>query len=381
MKKLLGAVLVWLVLPLSFSARGHQKTPVPEVKGLETLPVYIAQNTQNTEKKDVTASKEEEPSSKLPPPPPPRTIIIPEKPIKGAPDGIVRKKQPVETPPSKKAAADTTRSKISTQPAPEEAGKAAETRAPAPRKPVTVTKKPEIVKEELSIFNVPVANLRTMKTITDDDFNLRGLVYGEEKGFIRQLESDNDGNFKEVWKSPPLNAPVRGLFVDDIDKDGESEIVAYTTQGNIFIYGYKTHDLKYRTPEQTYPGISCMVVVNLDDDPQLELLFIAASPGSPGKLIQFDPKTQFEEWTSSRDYTATDMILGNVDNDPEIEIILNSGMILSSRFKNIKWESDTPFGNRLYLIDVDSDGILELVTEYDQSYIRVFDIDERREKW
>ena len=30
---------------------------------------------------------------------------------------------------------------------------------------------------------------------------------------------------------------------------------------------------------------------------------------------------------------------------------------------------------------VDGDGMLELITEYDQSYIKIIEIDERREKW
>ena len=121
--------------------------------------------------------------------------------------------------------------------------------------------------------------------------------------------------------------------------------------------------------------------MDIDDDPPLELLFIASQPGQPGNLIQFDSKTQFEEWTSSQVYTATDIIVGNVDNDSDVEIILNSGEVLSSKFKNVKWESDINLGDRLYLIDMDDDGILELVTEYNQQYVRIIDVDERKEKW
>ena len=60
---------------------------------------------------------------------------------------------------------------------------------------------------------------------------------------------------------------------------------------------------------------------------------------------------------------------------------MNTGEVLDSKFKDVKWKSDIAFGSRLYLIDVDSDGLLELVTEYEQSYIRIIDVDQRREKW
>lgn len=243
--------------------------------------------------------------------------------------------------------------------------------------------------EELSIVNVSTGNLRTMKYVVDDLYRLRGMVYGEEQGYIRILEADDDGNFKEVWKSPPCNSPIRGLFVQDLDGDGETEVVAYTADGNFYIYSYTSHDLIYKSPEGTYQNINCMVVANMDNDPQMELFFIGVKPGTigadsgnpAGYFIQFDTKTLFEEWTSSEMYTATDMLIGNVDTDPEDEIILNTGEILSLQFKNVKWKSTVEFGSRLYLIDLDSDGILELVTEYGESYVKIIDVDQRREKW
>jgi len=379
MKTLLRVVFALSIFPLTITAQENGDSPVSSPDENEFSTMYIAQNTQDNKKE---SEKKDQSRSSLPPPPAPRTSITTEKPIQGAPSGIVQQRKAGQT--VVPGSTPSTPGVIPTQAgAPVSPGRATTTNTPTQTtaRRTRSKKKSDLVKEELSIFNVSTDNLRTMKPLMDDDFNLRGMVYGEERGYIRILDADNDGKFTEVWKSPPMNAPVRELFIDDIDKDGETEIVAYTNDGNIFIYGYKTHSLKYRTPENTYPGISCMVVENIDDDPQLELIFIASQPGTPGNLVQFDTKSQFEEWRSSQEYTATDMIIGNVDTDSEIEIILNTGEILSSKFKNVKWKSDIQFGDRLYLVDVDNDGILELVTEYDQSYIRIIDVDERREKW
>ncbi|MFC1490879.1 hypothetical protein ACFL6K_06680 [Candidatus Latescibacterota bacterium] len=245
------------------------------------------------------------------------------------------------------------------------------------------------IMEELSIYNVPTGNIRTMKFVNDEEFNLRSMVYGEELGYIHILNADYDGNFREVWKSPSLNSPIRGVFIDDLDLDGEADIIAYTADGNFFIYGFISHDQKYRTQDRTYLNINCMQVANLDSSPEKELLFIAVKPGEEesadgqpsGYLIQFDPISRFEEWVSQEKFSATDMIIGNVDRDPEQEIILNTGEILSSQFKDLEWQSNIAFGSRLYLIDMDDDGILELVTEFDQSYVRIIDVDQRQEKW
>lgn len=309
-------------------------------------------------------------------------ISLPSSSAPAAPDTTVRASAspvPATAEPSTQASATPSPSKTPAQgPAPV----AAPSPAPVPKGPLKLL-------EELSLLNVPTGNLRTFKIINDNEYNLRGVVYGEELGYIHILEANGEGNFREVWKSPPLSDPVRGIFVEDLDGDGKIEVVAYTSGGNFFIYGYDDHDLKYRTPEGMYERITCMQVANMDDSPELELFFIGMKSGEDdtdssiptGSLIQFDAASHFEEWTSQEKYAATDMVIGNVDTDDEYEIVLNTGEILDSRFKDLKWRSTISFGSRLYLIDVDSDGILELVTEYDQSFIRIIDIDERREKW
>jgi len=243
--------------------------------------------------------------------------------------------------------------------------------------------------EELSILNVPTGNLRTMKYIIDDLYRLKGMVYGDEQGYIHILEANDNGDFRETWKSPPFNSPIRGVFVEDLDSNGSTEIVAYTADGNFAIYGYESHDLMYKTPEGTYQNINCMVVHNMDSDPQKEIFFIGVDPNSSGaadgqpagNFIQFDPTSQFEEWKSSDTYTATDMLVGNVDTDDDEEIILNTGEILNKQFKDVEWRSTIELGSRLYLVDMDNDGIMELITEFAESYVRIIDVDQRREKW
>ncbi|MDP2982809.1 MAG: hypothetical protein Q8O92_05720 [Candidatus Latescibacter sp.] len=398
-------------------------------------PGSAAQNPQTAAPSVEPAPMTDIPLSELPPPPPMKNVITTEKPVRSIPSGVLPRtaqeapaqQQAPQSPPAdqgKSPSATGTSAQTQTAAAgspgapalpgvpagavvpsiPVPGGAAPSVAAGTTRpaagadssalaivppqkkqpqpaqapKPEPARKKgSETYREEKSIFNVPTANLRTMKVIIDDQYNLVGMVYGEERGFIRVLSTDNQGNFTETWKSPPLNSPVRGIFVENLDRVGEVEIIAYTADGNIFIYGYDTHDLKYRTPEGTYPGIKCMAIANLDNTPELEMLFIT----SVGKMVQFDPKTKFEQWRSSDTYLATDMIIGNVDNDKEVEIILNTGEVLNKQFKTVKWKSDVKFGERLYLIDMDSDGILELVTEYEEQYIRIFDIDQRREKW
>ncbi|MHB9027514.1 MAG: hypothetical protein ACYC9O_01965 [Candidatus Latescibacterota bacterium] len=378
------------------SAQPQQPQTVPQAPP-QAQPAQLAAPSGNAP----AAAKPD--SVPLPPLPPMRNIITTEKPIKGSPAGVTPGKQigtaageaanapaPEGQPPAVSAtqtAAMSAAAKGKLGAAGADSGAVAilppQGRQPqAPPRSAQPQKKKtsEVFREELSLFNAPTAGLRTSKMILDDDYNLMGMVYGEQLGFIRILEADNSGNFSESWKSPPLNSEVRGIFVENLDRIGEAEIVAYTLDGNIFIYGYDSRELKYKSPEGTYQGINCMLVANLDTSPELELLFITKA----GKMIQFDSVTRFEEWTSTDTYEATDMVYGNVDNDRNMELILNTGEILNFQFKSVKWKMDAAHirpNSRLYLIDMDNDNILELVVEYDQQYVRFFDIDQRREKW
>jgi len=374
-------LLLFIVFP--FSSLADVNVPVSPSDEIywRDGSVYIAQNNQNSDENKPPVKKEEKSEETIAPLPQPKGLVSTEKPIEGGLNVGEEKLKAPEEKKEKKAAvseADTTR-------APKEGREA----TPEQVKKRLVEEKGTRFMEELSIFNVPTANLRTMKCIVDDKYNLRGIVYGSELGYIHVLTADDDGNFRETWKSPPLNSPVRGVFVENLEGDGKAYIVAYTNDGNFFIFDYESHDIKYRTQEGTYKQINCMMIANLDNSPELEILFIGVKDsdiqsggGQPaGSLIQFDSQSLFDEWTSQEKYAATDMVIGNVDSDPEMEIILNTGEILDTKFKALKWKSNIQFGSRLYLIDLDDDGILELVTEYDQSYIRIIDVDQRQEKW
>lgn len=364
-------ILTVLIIPVQGIAQNKEDVQLKDTLTRQNTILYIAQNTEENEE----ASPQE-----LPPLPSPKTSVSTEKPMeKGLIIGEEIKPAESIQKDDAKPAEDVV------VPVQEE-----EVKIPSDtEKEMTAVKKRLKIMEELSIFNVPTANLRTVKFVIDEEFNLRSMVYGEELGYIHVLTADGEGNFRETWKSPSLNAPVRGIFIDDLENDGEAEIIAYTSDGNFYIYGFDSHDLKYRTPDGTYQNINCMQIANMDNSPEKELFFIAVRPGEEqsgegqpaGYLIQFDPLSQFEEWISQERYSATDMQIGNVDNDSEYEIILNTGEILDSQFKDLKWQTTIPFGSRLYLIDMDDDGIMELLTEYDQSYVRIIDVDQRQEKW
>ena len=201
------------------------------------------------------------------------------------------------------------------------------------------------------------------------------LILGDIHGFVHVYEK-RGGSFQEIWISEYFEGPVSGIFVTDINNDGLEEFVIYTEDGRFHFLDIEDYSTIWSNPPNEYEHISAMYVYNVDDDAQEELIFIA-----DGRLIIFDGQDQFEEWRSDEEtLQATYILVGDVDGDGADEIILNDGYIYDALYHDLAWQSSQSFGQRMGLLDVDGDGILEVVGEFGDRFLRIFDIDLRRMK-
>ncbi len=197
------------------------------------------------------------------------------------------------------------------------------------------------------------------------DINRHIHIYRLEKGKL-VLE----------WETTNLGSPVTALFIADLFKDGEREIVIGTASGRILIYGAREYDLLWENLQDRFDKIECMTSANIDTDPQDELIFVADS-----FLYIYDSENKSREWQSQGNFTAQEIVLANVDDDEQDEIILNTGVIFDSRFYNIEFQVEGGFGSRINLIDINGDGIEEVVGEVSGFSLRIFDVYSEREIW
>lgn len=204
------------------------------------------------------------------------------------------------------------------------------------------------------------------------------FVYGDSRGVLHVLAPSRNG-FKEEWASSGLRSAIGEVFVEDLDDDSRVDILCYTVGGRMYVLDSETYRIVWQNMDGEYSSITCMAVANVDSDPQKELLFLA-----DGKLRVYDGKSRFEEWKSDQDYgqgsSPLDILVADVDGDGLNEICLSSGWVLDSRFFDVEWQSPDVFGNKLGAMDIDGDGILELIGESDGRTVRVFDVDLRKEK-
>jgi hypothetical protein len=146
--------------------------------------------------------------------------------------------------------------------------------------------------------------------------------------------------------------------------------------GRILVYRVGTYQNLWENLEDRFTTLEAITIANVDNDPQLEFVYIADS-----RLYIVDSITKSKQWVSDRKFDANEILVDNVDRDPQPEIILNTGVVIDSRFLNVELESDKPFGDRIMTFDMNNDGIPEVIGEFSDYSLRIFDVYAKREVW
>jgi hypothetical protein len=216
-------------------------------------------------------------------------------------------------------------------------------------------------------------NFTLMHTLEGDSARQDRLVIADSYGYVNVLKPSERG-FKREWKSFHLGSMVKGLFISDLGNDGKLKLIVFT-KDRLFIFDARSHALLWESVESDFTDISCMAIGNFDSsDRHKEMLILAG-----GVLIIYDGVRYNREWEGTDPYTAQEMVVGDVDGDGEDEVVMNTGFVFGALTHAVEWQTEN-FGTRLGLIDVDGDGVLEVIGESSGGKLNVYDIDKRQEK-
>jgi hypothetical protein len=225
------------------------------------------------------------------------------------------------------------------------------------------------------VFSGGMDEFRTMRILPSRDPKQKRVVYGDIRGRLHILQYQKNG-FQAEWNSQELKSAVMEVFVEDVDGNGHPEIVAFTARGKIVFYDPDDYRLIWQNQETDFHEITCMAIENIDDDPNRELVFCADN-----RLYIYDGKGRFQKWVSQQEYPGvTDLAIGDADGDGGKDIILNTGYVIDAQFKTVKWHSPEAFGERIGLLDVDNDGIPEVIAQVSGRFLKIFSVVQRREK-
>jgi len=214
----------------------------------------------------------------------------------------------------------------------------------------------------------------TIETGTPGQNDYR-FIYADKAGHVHVYSLDG-GRLKQDWEATTLGTRATALFATDLYGDGKQKLVVSTQGGRVLIYDLATYELDWENLQTRYVRIDHMLHANLDGDRQQEVVLLADD-----RIFIFDGYNRNVQWNSTTPFPAKFMVIGNVDDDPQAEIVLNTGQIVDSRFFNIQFQTDQPFGDRLALLDVTGDGYADVVGEFQDRTVRVFDVWRGREVW
>lgn len=201
------------------------------------------------------------------------------------------------------------------------------------------------------------------------------MVYGDRFGIVRVVRNTGRG-VSELWRSRTLEGgPVVQVMVEDLDGRGGHDIVARTQEGRVYVFD-ELFTSRWESVNESFRSVSTMAIANVDADDAYELVLFADR-----RLYYIDGVQFNREYESTQVYNGvpTEIMVGNVDTDFELEIVTTFGTVIDAVSGEPEWQTE-PFGQFIELLDVDGDGILEILGHTANQFLRIFDADEQQEK-
>ncbi len=218
----------------------------------------------------------------------------------------------------------------------------------------------------------------------DDDGEQSVLVAGANA--LYELEWTGTG-FRQSWvysSSLDTQSPA-ALATADVDGDGLHEI--FVAHGG---HVTKLDGAERRPQGSAGTGrpdyvIRDLEIADVDDDGRLDVVAIAslnrsADPAASATVMRFGANGMgpLYEYPISE---GSALAVGNVDNDPQLEIVTNSGYVFDVFNWLAHWRYPEPFGWEIDVGDLDDNGIDEIVASVGGGAVRAYSGVTRSATW
>lgn len=187
------------------------------------------------------------------------------------------------------------------------------------------------------------------------------------------LRHTPSGNYEQVWSSPFSSTGVVAIEVGDLLPDAGPEIVTVESNARVTIYDQATKVV--RAQFQAASGAtSGLRLHDFGGDGLQELLLTSATTlyeySGAGALL-----------FTRAGIGGADLCVGQMDGDPSLEIATTDGRVLDWASNTIQCTRANGFGFRVEAVDIDADGMQELVFADSWSFLWAFDVDTCLPKW
>jgi hypothetical protein len=206
-----------------------------------------------------------------------------------------------------------------------------------------------------------------------------------------------------LWQNLESDGPMNSFAIGDIDADGETEIIRASEASDHYSRGSLVFvtDLHHQRDEYipTAPTnwitlTRAMVLVQADADPQLEYVMNSSTAFSE-QFSAFDGISHTAQWTSpigDAEYINA-LVAGDVDGDSTVDVAVGTSSGSTGLFVRIfrstdgalLWQSPSILnGDRvedIRLIDIDNDGITEILALTSGDGLRIFNGITHAQEW
>jgi FG-GAP-like repeat len=190
------------------------------------------------------------------------------------------------------------------------------------------------------------------------------------------------GNYDQVFVSPSYNTDpysyvsIRGLELAKVTDASDRQIVVMLDDGRIYLYDFATKaELNhFDTGVAGYYGLTALTVSDLNGDGLAELILTNESD-----LFVFDAAGQLLWQVAGAG--GYDVVAGQMDNDPAIEIATTSGNVVDASTHSVQWMHNGGFGSHLKLAPFPGENYQQLIEAEGWQFVYSYDVARQLPRW
>jgi len=191
------------------------------------------------------------------------------------------------------------------------------------------------------------------------------------------------GNYDQVFVSPLYTAAdpfsyvsIRGLELGKVTAASNQQIVVMLDDGRVYLYDFatKTELGHFDTSAAGTYGLAALTLFDLNGDGLAELILTNDSD-----LFVFDGTGQLLWQVPGAG--GYDVVAGQMDNDPAIEIAATNGVVVDAGTHAAQWTYSGGFGSHLKLAPFPGENYQQLISASGWQFVYSYDVGRQLPRW
>lgn len=181
------------------------------------------------------------------------------------------------------------------------------------------------------------------------------------------------GGYDQTFISSVFSSTINQIAVGDVMGDAANEIVVMLEDGRIYLYDFATKTELGRI-ETGVIGLKALRLIDLSGDTHAELVACTANG-----LFVF--RGEGDLLWQLAGAGGVDLVVGQMDNDPALEIATTNGSVVDVGTHSIQWTYLDGFGYNLALAPLGGESYQQLISAEAWNYVYSYDVARQLPRW